>query len=113
MQAYKAVGNLGADPVLQLTKVNQKPVVNFRLAINERNGRTVWISCVSFGNLAQMINDRFQKGTKVIVSGRFQNNTWISMHTDTEHTKLELLVTKAKLFDDYEEKNPHPDSDEE
>lgn len=72
------VGNLTAEPELRFT-TSGKPVVNFRVAVNERtviNGetreRTEYFSFVAWNSLAENIAESLSKGMRVQVSGRLQ-----------------------------------------
>jgi single-strand DNA-binding protein len=76
------VGNLTRDPELRFTP-GGKAVANLGVAINRRyqvNGE--WTEKVSFytvvawDTLAENCAASFQKGTRVIVTGRIENRDW-------------------------------------
>lgn len=73
------LGNLGADPELRYT-VQGQPVLRFRCAVNiRRSGQngdhqedTFWFTVDLWGTAAERLLDRLQKGTRVLVDGRFR-----------------------------------------
>jgi len=73
------IGNLGHDP--EAKEVGGKPVVNFRLATNERwrdrdgerQESTEWHSCALWGAQVEHFVRLVGKGTKVAIEGRLHH----------------------------------------
>ena len=66
-------GNVGAAPELRYTP-NGKPVTNFRMALYAGQGEdgetiTTWVSVSVWGGLAEVVNNKVNKGSKVEVQG--------------------------------------------
>lgn len=68
-------GNLGKDPDVRYFE-DGKMVANFNLAVEGRKGQTLWIGVKVWGKPAQVIADYVRKGSKLIVSGELQEETW-------------------------------------
>lgn len=77
------VGNLTADPELKFTSLSVA-LVRFRLAVNERiknkdtheweDGKTTFISCQAWRQLAEDIAENFTRGMRVMVTGKLEMN---------------------------------------
>ena len=69
------MGRLTRDAELfgQKTKV-----ARFTLAVDRNYGEdeTDFFNCVSFGNQADFVEKYLKKGTKVLITGRLQNNSY-------------------------------------
>lgn len=69
------MGRLTRDAELfgQKTKV-----ARFTLAVDRNYGEdeTDFFNCVSFGNQAEFVEKYLKKGTKVLITGRLQNNSY-------------------------------------
>ena len=92
------IGRIGSEVVLRSTR-NGKPVVNLRIATNERRKdgveTTVWHSTVLWDRLAEYASRSLQKGDPVYVEGRIGSNNWTDKegvtHYRTEITARELI----------------------
>ena len=53
-------------------------VARFCLAVDRNYGEdeTDFFNCVSFGKQAEFVEKYLKKGTKILISGRLQNNTY-------------------------------------
>ena len=53
-------------------------VARFTLAVDRTYGEdeTDFFNCVSFGKQAEFVEKYLKKGTKILLSGRLQNNTY-------------------------------------
>lgn len=76
INSIHVVGNLVASPELRYTK-NERPVVNARLAVNERiqrdgewHDRTNFVNLVVWGAQAENLAGSVDKGDRVMVTGR-------------------------------------------
>lgn len=79
------VGNCTGDPSLRYLQGSGMPVASFSMAVNYRrqNRQTqAWEDNPSFfeitawGSLAENVSETVQKGTRVMVSGRLDQQTW-------------------------------------
>ncbi len=69
MQKLTLIGRLGADPVMRFTPKGQA-VVNFPVAVNEYNDKTLWVRVAVWGDRAENCNEYLKKGSQVYVEGR-------------------------------------------
>ena len=70
------VGNLGSPPEMRYTQTGQA-VTNFSVATNrsyksgdEWQTETIWFRVSVWGRMAEVVNERLAKGSKVLVEGR-------------------------------------------
>lgn len=92
------VGNVASDPQLRHTG-SGVPVVSFRLAVSsrrynrERNewveGATNWYQVSAFRNLANNAKMSFQKGDRVLVSGRLKIKDWETSNNRGTNVEIE------------------------
>lgn len=76
------MGNLTRDPEIRYTQgENVLAIARFSLAINRRfakQGDTEvdYFNCTAFGKQAEFIEKYFRKGSRMLVSGRVQNDNY-------------------------------------
>lgn len=73
-------GNLVRDPALRYTQANV-PVVNITVALNRINTKTgqsvtSFFDVTVWGDLAVNIAESLRKGDRVLVTGRWETQTW-------------------------------------
>ena len=97
MNITMITGNLGKDPVFRKTG-SGKPVVNFRMAVDERitrtdeNGNRVpdkithWMPVVVFGPQAEVCARYLQRGSRVAVQGKLIPRSYPDADGKTQHT---------------------------
>lgn len=74
-------GNLGADPEIRETTSGTK-VANYRLAVYRANPKdkdkplTDWFNVIAWGDQADLVINNLKKGSKVLVSGKFQTRSY-------------------------------------
>lgn len=99
------VGNLGRNPRLDKTKKDATPVCNFSIATSqswvdaagERQEKTDWHNCVLFGSRAKSAVEAMQKGDRVTVLGRLENNEFSSKDAngvEVRHKTSQVVVQK-------------------
>lgn len=74
------MGRLARDPEVRYS-TSGKTVAKFSLAVNRRfkqdNGPdTDFFNCTTFGKQAEFVEKYLKKGTKIVVSGRIQNDNY-------------------------------------
>lgn len=76
------VGNAGADPELKFLP-DGKAVSEFRIAVSVYKGwgdarteHTIWWTVKTFGKLAEHVAESILKGTRVVVVGKIDVETW-------------------------------------
>jgi single stranded DNA-binding protein len=86
---HTIVGNLTRPPALSYTAAG-KSVANFTVAINNPSGKTTFMPVAVFGQQAENCLSSLTKGTRVIVSGRTDANSWT--------TSDGRLIERTQLF---------------
>lgn len=89
MNVCHIVGNLCNDPELRATK-NGKPVTNFTVAVNRRDGQETEYFCVTaWDRRAENCATYLHKGDKVAVTGPISVSSYISPDGN-HHARLQL-----------------------
>lgn len=73
------VGNLGRDPEIKMT-AGGRAYARFSLAVSRKfddREYTDWVPVVAWGDLAEAAGNRFRKGMKVKVIGRFTSSSYV------------------------------------
>lgn len=82
MNKFCCCGRLTKDPDVRLTQGNNPTTIaRFNLAVNrkiKREGQpdADFFNCIAFGKQAEFAEKYLHKGTKVILSGRMENNNY-------------------------------------
>lgn len=87
------VGNLTREPELRFTK-NGKAVANIGIAVNRKRGETettTFIDVTCWDTLAENIGSSLARGTRVVVVGELNANTWED-NDGNKRTKLEIVA---------------------
>lgn len=75
-------GRLTADPELKHTPMEQIPVINFSLAVDENKKsderKTNFFRCVAWRQCAEFICSFFGKGKQILIEGELSNNIYVA-----------------------------------
>lgn len=113
------IGHLGADPEVRHLEQDQV-VANFRLATNrsytnkvgEKVDETEWHRVVSWGKLAEIIEQYVRKGSLVYVEGRLTTRQWQDKDGNERYT-TEVRCDNLQMLDRREDSMPvQPSSSE-
>lgn len=99
------IGNLGKDPVLNVT-ADGTPVVNFSLAVNrstktqsgEKKTETDWFTIVAWRQLAELCERYLHKGSKVYIEGRLTQRKYTDKQ-GIQRTAVEVIATDMQMLD--------------
>ena len=97
------IGNLVKDVELRQTKTDFK-IANFTLAINretknkEGNYDADYISCVAYGNTAELVSKFLEKGSKISVEGHIQTGSYENKEGKKVYT-TDVAVEKIQFLD--------------
>lgn len=77
------MGNLTRDPEIRYTQGNNMAIARFSLAVNrkyakEGEAETDFFNLTAFGKQAEFVEKYFKKGSRMLVSGRIQNDNYIN-----------------------------------
>lgn len=100
---FIGLGNVGKDPELRSTGGGTL-VANFSLALSDRfkdqagnwQDKTEWVNCVCFKRLAEIVRDYVQKGAKLYVEGKMENQSWEK--DGQKHYKTVIIVNDLSLL---------------
>lgn len=68
-------GRLTKDPEIRYTQ-SKKAVASFRLAVNRDGEGTDFINCTAWDKTAQLLEQYFHKGSRVILAGKLRSEEW-------------------------------------
>ena len=88
-------GTLCKTPVQRTTPMG-RDICDLMLAVNRRYGRSDYLPCICWGNMA-LIAGTWDVGTRLKIDGRVQSRTYIKVIDDIpiEKTAFEVSVTEA------------------
>lgn len=105
------MGRISKDPEI---KTGNTTVANFSIAVDrkyKKDGEPTadFFNCVSFGKQAEFVEKYLKKGTKVVITGRLQNDSYTNKDgqkvtfTKTYVEEIEFAESKSKKEekDDY------------
>lgn len=92
------VGNLGSAPECKQGR-SGKSYAKFSIATTygkDDNKKTTWIRCTAFGDQAEMLAEKCDKGSSLIILGRIEANNWTDKDGN-KHESNELIVREIGL----------------
>ena len=75
------MGNLTRDPEISYSQGSNMAIARFGIAVNRRFQRdgednTDFFNCTAFGKSAEFVEKYFHKGSRMLLSGRVQNDNY-------------------------------------
>lgn len=101
------LGNVGRDPEMQSTRGGAL-VAKFSLATPERmkdaRGEwkevTEWHNVVTFGRTAEIVRDYVKKGSKLLLEGKLQTQSWEDKASGKKMYRTEIICFDLTLLGD-------------
>ena len=96
MNTISIIGRVAQNLELKTTP-NGKYVLSFSVAVNERyNGeqKTTFFNCVAWGKTAEFIEQYFNKGKMIALTGKMQNNPYTDKNGNKKD-KWEINVSEV------------------
>lgn len=95
-------GSLCKVPICRRTPLG-RDICDMMLAVNRRCGRTDYLPCITWGNLARRCGE-LEVGTAVALEGRLQSRTYTKRigEEKQERTAFEISVTRMELLNPME-----------
>lgn len=97
------MGRLTRDPEIRYSAGDsQTAVARFSLAVDRRFKRAGdevtadFFNCCAFGKLAEFAEKYLRKGTKILLSGRLQNNNFTNQHGETVYS-VQIIVDEMEF----------------
>ena len=107
MNNVNLIGTIGKDIELKYLP-SGSAVASFSIAINQdymKDGqkvkKTSWIDCSVFGKRAETINQYFNKGSRIGITGELDQQTW----TDNQGQNKSKIIVKVNSFDFIDKKS--------
>lgn len=104
MNRFTFYGRFASDPEIRYSGgENATAVASFNMAVNRRFKRdnqpdADFFRITAFGKTAEVVNDYFHKGSRVVVSGRIQNNNY-TKDTGEKVYGFEFLAEEIDFVD--------------
>jgi single-strand DNA-binding protein len=96
-------GNVGRDPDVRYFE-NGNVIANFSIAVEgRRDSPTIWMPVKVWGKQASVIADHVRKGSKIIVGGELQQESWTK--DGAEKSRLVLNCQNFTLLNSKKEDN--------
>ncbi len=92
MNSVQIVGRLTRPPELSYTKT-EKAVCKFSVAVNDRytKDRADFFDVTAWGKQGEIINEYFDKGTQIALTGRLRQERWETDSGD-KRTKVSIVL---------------------
>lgn len=110
MNSVTLFGRLTKDPdVKYTTGAKQTAIANFSIAVNrkfKREGQpdADFFNCVSLGKTAEIIEKYFFKGSRILLNGSLQNDTYEK--DGQKHTVTKIMVNEVDFIDSKNNSEP-------
>jgi single-strand DNA-binding protein len=104
MNSIFIIGNIGQKPVIKTLQSGDK-VANFSVGTASgfgQNKKTIWFSVSIFGKTADVIEQYTDKGSKILVQGRLEENTYTDKN-GVEKTAFNLVGSNIQLLSQKEQ----------
>lgn len=119
------MGRLTRDPEIRYSQgATPTAVANFSLAVDrkfKRSGDSTtadFFNCVAFGKQAEFVEKYLKQGTKILLTGRLQNNNYTDKNGNKVFSvqviaeEMEFAESKKAAANDEEDMRPRPTEDE-
>ena len=100
------MGNISSDIETRLSTDGNNQITMFNIAINRKNNDkdgnrpTDFFKIKTFGNTAKFVEKYFEKGNKILIEGRMENNNWTDengvKHYDTDYIAEQVYFCSNK-----------------
>lgn len=93
MNNITILGRLTDNPGAKVAQQDGKAISNFSLADNYGQDKASFFRCVAFGKNAENINKSCQKGHRLIVNGRMEEEKWTDQQTGQQKSGWKCVVS--------------------
>lgn len=99
MNNVALIGRIGRKNELKTYgKKKDGSVISINVAINEGKDLTTWVTVTAFGKTAEVINQYFDKGERIGITGRLVNNEWED-EKGVKHSKVEVIANQVDFIE--------------
>lgn len=101
------MGRLTKDPEIKLSKKTNKKFINFTIAVNKYKSKEAnFIDCVAFNSIAEIINNNFEKGNRILLEGTLE--TYIN---NDKKKNVYVIVKQIQFIEKKKENITYDDVD--
>ena len=93
------IGRAGRDPEMRYSQ-SGTALTNFSLAVGykyKETESTEWVLVICFGKLAELVEQYFQKGKQLFVSGRMKTEQWEDRDGNKRYT-TKIIADKVQFL---------------
>lgn len=113
MNNVSLIGRLTADPEIRSDKKGKLEIARFTLAVDRVGSEDAdFIRCVAFGKSAEFVEDYFQKGLRVGVSGRIQTGRYEDKDSGKTVFTTDVIVERLDFADGNRNQEPKEEKSE-
>lgn len=100
------MGRLTKDPEVRYSQ-DGKAIANFSLAVDRfgKNDKADFFNCTAFGKQGEFVEKYLKKGTKVLLSGRIQNDSYTNRDGQKVYT-TQVIVDEIEFAESKEKAQP-------
>lgn len=106
MNSVTLMGRLTKDP--ETRQGANGSVVRFGIAVDRWGGKDKGVDffdCAAFGKTGEALANYGRKGTKILLSGRIQNNSYTD-HNGAKKTAVQIIVTEWEFAESKKQETP-------
>lgn len=91
-------GRLVKDSILEFAKGKGTAICKFTLANNITKEKAIFINCVGFNKLAEIMGEHLKKGQEIIIEGQLNQNTYEGVtYTNIIVNQFEFIGSGKKV----------------
>lgn len=95
------MGNLTRDPEIRYSQGTNMAVARFAIAVNRKFAKdgetdTDFFNCTAFGKTAEFIEKYFHKGSRILLTGRIQNDNYTNKNGEKVYS-VQIIVEDVEF----------------
>lgn len=95
------MGNLARDPEVTYSQGSNLAIARFAIAVNRRFARdgedsTDFFNCTAFGKTAEFVEKYFHKGSRMLLSGRVQNDNYTNKNGEKVYS-VQIIAEEVEF----------------
>ena len=95
------MGNLTRDPEITYSQGSNMAIARFSIAVNRRFQRdgednTDFFNCTAFGKTAEFVEKYFHKGSRMLLSGRVQNDNYTNKNGEKVYS-VQIIAEEVEF----------------
>lgn len=112
MNFVALLGRVATDPEIRYTPEGLC-CANYRLAVNRPKTKDApdvadFFNCAAFGKAGEFVDNYLKKGTKILVSGRLQQDSWMDRNGN-QRSAVKIVVMQHEFVEAKKDRDAVPD----